>query len=136
MYYTRSVAKRIKLNNDCVDSASFFVSSSCDTLYRAWLVYMEQHYAYFDAKVHRHVDVKIREFTKEMSVMAKEYEIRKDVLEAKYPELFQTDRFAAAIVDREIQKNGMRKFNWIYDALIGDPMLIKTCLINSNHEHE
>jgi len=128
MYFTRGVAKRVKLNNDCVDHSNVWVSTNGPgtpfhgSLYHRWLLFMDRRYLQFDIGVHRYMDSKIEEVTAAMDEMSDDFFIDKEVLQAAYPEVWMVDMYFERWVDRKVIAVDRSKLTWVYENLRRDPI--------------
>jgi len=127
MYFTREVAKRIKLNNDCVDDSNVWVSSNSEaryqgSLYQRWLIHMERRYPQFSIRVYRYFDRRFVDINNKLIEMAGDFDIDKERLESLYPEVWMVHPSFGVWVDKKIVVIDKRKLSWIYNSTRRNPI--------------
>ena len=123
------MVKRVKVNNDCVDDSTIWVSSNSQSLYHMWLLHMKRRYPEFDIEVYKYIDKRVSEFGNDVRDMMSGFHINKRKLLDVYPELTENDPQLERWLDRKVVVCNRRKLTWIYRKLINDPSIIKELTI-------
>jgi hypothetical protein len=114
MYFTRGVAKRIKVNHECVDEHRYWVSNTAGLMYQVWLKDLQISYAQFDRKTYVYFDKLITKFYVEFVINEAEYDLDLPFLLKKYPEICMIDEGAGKYLEKKARKADLRKLNWVY----------------------
>lgn len=122
MYFTRSVAKRAKTNNDCVDVTTYWCPSTSE-LYGLWLSTMKDRFPQFNINVYKYIDELKVDFYSDLSKMEEGYDIDYVLLQRRYPELM-TDSALKRWIGRRVVVCNRKKLTWVFTNILNNPISV------------
>lgn len=120
MYYTRTTAKRIKINNDIEDANPIWVSAHAGRQYDHWLTMMNIRYPQFCIRTHMWHNKQLQAWYRQAVAMSDEYCFDGDQLKKLYPDVYtQWIKVEHQILET---KADAKKLNWIYEQVRDNPL--------------